>query len=107
MSQSIVYILNSNGNLGCFPECVVVDTDDKGQFSVNYVKITEQNKSNFSALFDDIDEKLLFCCLKLEKDVIVSKLSDKETRTWNGLITKYFEGSKQKKQLKFNILRII
>lgn len=105
MSQSIVYILNSNGNLGCFPECIVVDTDDKGQFSVNYVKITEQNKSNFSALFDDIDEKLLFCCFKLEKDVIVSKLSDKETRTWDRLITKYFEGSKQKKTTQIQYIK--
>ncbi|MDR3653285.1 MAG: DEAD/DEAH box helicase [Paludibacter sp.] len=92
MGQSVVYILNPNGNLGCFPECVIVDTDNNGQFSVNYVKVNHQNKSNFKSLFDETDEKLLSCCFQLEKDVIRTKTSDKETRTWDSLIAKYFDG---------------
>ncbi len=97
MNQSVVYTINSNGNLGCFPECVIVDTDNKGQFSVNYIKVNHQNKSNFSSLFDATDEKLLDCCFQLEKENIISKTSDKEIRTWESLISKYFDGKTGKK----------
>lgn len=98
MNHSVVYTLNSYGNLGCFPECVIIDTDDIGQFSVNYIKVTVQNKTNFNSLFDNVDEKLLKCCFQLEKELIVSKLSDKEIRTWDKLVSKYFEGSSKIKK---------
>jgi superfamily II DNA or RNA helicase len=91
MSQIVVYTLNSYGNLGCFPECVIVDTDDKGQFSINFVKVTPQNKSNFNSLFDEVDEKLLKCCFQLEREYLVSKITDREVRTWDSLMAKYFE----------------
>ena len=90
MNQVVVYTLNTNGNLGCFPECMVVDTDEKGQFSVNFVKVSEQNKSNYNHLIDETDKKLIDCCLRLEKNVIVSKIKDRQVTNWNSLIQRYF-----------------
>ena len=90
MNQTVVYTLNTNGNLGCFPECMIVDTDEKGQFSVNFVKVSEQNKSNYTELLDAQDEKLLGCCLRLEKNVIISKIKDRHVSDWDKLIQKYF-----------------
>ena len=94
MDQVIVYLLKNMGNLGCFPECVVVDTDDKGVFSTHFVKVSNQNISNYRHLFDEIDEVLFDYCRKLEKDVILSKIKDKSTQTWESLVKKYFESKK-------------
>ena len=98
MNKKVVYTLNTNGMLGCFPECVIVDTDDNGQFSVNFIKVSKQNKSNFSSLFDARDEVLLDCCFRLEKEVIISKTSDRDARTWENLLNKYFDGNTRKKK---------
>ncbi|HRZ97832.1 MAG TPA: DEAD/DEAH box helicase [Paludibacter sp.] len=98
MNKAVVYTLNTNGMLGCFPECVIVDTDDVGEFSVNFVKVSRKNKSNFSSLFDATDEILLDCCFRLEKDIIISKISDREARTWENLLNKYFDGNSRKKK---------
>jgi superfamily II DNA or RNA helicase len=94
MDQVIVYLLRNMGNLGCFPECVVVDTDDKGVFSTHFVKVSTQNISNYLHLFDETDKMLFDYCLKLEKDVIVSKLKDKNVRSWESLEKKFFESKK-------------
>ncbi|HET7733670.1 MAG TPA: hypothetical protein VFK73_07510, partial [Paludibacter sp.] len=94
MDQVIVYLLKNMGNLGCFPECVVVDTDDKGVFSTHFVKVSNQNISNYRHLFDETDEVLFDYCQKLEKDVILSKIKDKSTQTWESLVKKYFESKK-------------
>ena len=101
MKQSLAYILNSVGNLGCFPECVVVDTDEKGVFSAHWVKVSAQNKSNYSHLFDDTNDKLLSICLKLEKDNIVSKIKDRNIKTWDVLYKKYFETKKENSSDKY------
>jgi len=98
MNKAVVYTLNTNGMLGCFPECVIVDTDDNGQFSVNFIKVSKQNESNFSLLFDATDKILLDCCFRLEKDIIISKTSDREARTWENLLNKYFDGNTRKKK---------
>ena len=73
MKQQIVYTLSFLGNLGAFPECMIVDTDEKGVFSSHFTKISSQNKSNYIHLFDEIDTELLALCLKLEKEALVSK----------------------------------
>jgi superfamily II DNA or RNA helicase len=91
MDQVIVYLLKNMGNLGCFPECVVVDTDDKGVFSTHFVKVTTQNLSNYQQLFDETDKLLFDYCLKLEKDVIVSKIKDRDANTWDSLVKKFFD----------------
>lgn len=98
MNQIVVYTLNANGNLGCFPECMVVNTDDKGQFSTGFVRINRKNKDNYNSLFDSADEKLLNCCFQLEKEVITSKTSDREARAWEDLLNKYFDGNTRKKK---------
>ena len=54
---------------GCFPECVVVDTDDKGVFQNTIGKITTQNKNNYKHLFDKTDDSFSPICTKLEKRV--------------------------------------
>ena len=94
MDQVIVYLLTNMGNLGCFPECVVVDTDDKGVFSTHFVKVSNQNISNYQHLFDETDKILFNYCLKLEKDVIVSKIKDKTAKTWEDLEKKFFKSKK-------------
>ena len=94
MKQQIVYTLSFQGNLGAFPECMVVDTDEKGVFGSHYVKINSQNKYNFLKLFDETDHDLVALCLKLEKEAIVSKINDRNARTWDNLMNKYFSGSK-------------
>ncbi|MEI6753810.1 MAG: SNF2-related protein [Paludibacter sp.] len=93
MKQQIVYTLSFLGNLGAFPECMVVDTDEKGVFASHYVKVSSQNKSNYIELFDETDHVLVALCLKLEKETIVSKTKDRNARTWDNLMNKYFSGA--------------
>ncbi len=92
MNQTVVYILNSYGNLGCFPECVVVDTDEKGVFSTHFVRVSNQNKPNYLHLFDATDQLLLDYCMKLEKEVIVSKVNNKKADSWDKLRQTYLDG---------------
>ncbi len=99
--QVIVYLLRNMGNLGCFPECVVVDTDDKGVFSAQYIKVSSQNKSNYLHLFDETDSLLFDCCQKLEKDIIASKIKDKNVRSWDAIVNKFFERKILTKDLQY------
>lgn len=92
MNRQIVYTLSFFGNLGAFPECMIVDTDEKGVFASHYVKINAQNKSNYTSLFDESDHELVALCLKLEKETIVSKINDRSAKNWNKLTDKYFSG---------------
>jgi len=94
MNQVIVYLLKNMGNLGCFPECVAVDTDEKGIFSSHYVKVSNQNIINYLHLFDETDKVLFDYCQKLETEVILSKIKDKNTRSWESLVKKFFESKK-------------
>ena len=95
MNQAIVYVLKEMGGLGCFPECIAVDTDEKGVFSAHYVKVTAHNLSNYQHLFDDTDIKLFECCVKLEQDVLLTKIKDRHVKSWADLMKKYF-GKKYK-----------
>ena len=101
MHKSIIFTLNSVGNQGCLPECIAVDTDENQQFSVNYVKLTQTNKSNYKYLMDDTDLKLLDCCLKLEKEVIASKVKDHFARSWESIVKKYFETQTNNTDIKY------
>jgi len=94
MSQKIVFTLNTNGALGCFPECMVVDTDEKGVFQTHFVRVGEQNKTDHLHLLDTTDLQLLDCCLRLEKSNIVSKIKDRFVKEWDDLINKYFSKKK-------------
>lgn len=94
MIQRIVFTLNSNGILGCLPECMVVDTDEKGDFQTHFVKVVEQNKTNHLHLFEATELQLLDCCLKLEKSNIVSKIKDKQVKEWDDLLEIYFSKRK-------------
>jgi hypothetical protein len=94
MSQKIVFTLNTNGALGCLPECMVVDTDEKGVFQTHFVRVGEQNKTDHLSLFDATELQLLDCCLRLEKSYIVSKIKDRFVKDWDDLINKYFSNKK-------------
>ena len=91
MNQVIVYLLRNMGNLGCFPECVVVDTDDKGVFSAHFVKVSNQNINNYLHLFDETDRFLFDYCQKLDTEVIVSKIKDKNAKSWDAIVKKFFD----------------
>ena len=93
MNKKIAYTLNSNNNLGCFPECVVIDNDNQNQPATSFIKITRQNRQRYRSLFDGNDEVLIDCCFQLEKEIIVSKITDKSVRSWEDLLKKYFESA--------------
>lgn len=99
--QVVAFTLHSMGHLGCFPECVVVDTDEKGIFSTQSVKITTQNKNNYKHLFDKTDEQLFLICTKLEKESIVSKVNEKKTDSWDKLRQKYLDGKNLPRELQY------
>ncbi|OIP82969.1 MAG: hypothetical protein AUK44_06465 [Porphyromonadaceae bacterium CG2_30_38_12] len=110
MQQKIVFTLHSEGNLGCFPQCVAVDLDEKGAFNTHFTTINEQNKSNFWELLDSTDKELLQCCLKLDKQVIVSKIKDRKTQDWENLLLNYFSNKNltpDKKYIKDYLLEYI
>jgi hypothetical protein len=90
MNQSVVYLLRYIGSFGCFPECVVVDTDDKGVFSARFVKVSHQNISNYEHLFDETDRQLFDCCQKLEPELIATKVKDKNAKSWDAILKKFF-----------------
>lgn len=94
MNQTIIYTLVSYGNQGCFPECVAVDTNKNGEFSVNFSKITPSNKSNYKHLLDDTDRRLLKYCFKLEKENLAGKIKDKTAKDWDSISQKYFENKR-------------
>jgi len=101
MTQKIVYTLNSNNNLGCFPECVLIDTDNQNKPSTSFVKINPQNIQRYRNLLDPLDEILINCCFQLEKEIIVSKLADREVRSWDNLMEKYFDGKTNNSDIQY------
>jgi len=101
MNQKIAYTLNTNNNQGCFPECVVLDTDNQNNPSTSFIKITPQNRKRYSTLFDKNDDILINCCFQLEKEIIVSKIKDKNVLTWESLIRKYFESKSNKPDIQY------
>lgn len=103
MGKKVIYILNSNGNLGAAPECVVADVDSNGKLGVDFIKISSMNAARFNYLFDENDKKLVKCCLQLEKTAIIKKIADPEVKDWDSLINKYF--SLLTKQIKVIAIR--
>ena len=96
-----MYLLKEMGGLGCFPECVAVDTDDKGVFSAHYVKVTAQNLTNYLHLFDETDHLLFESCRRLEQDVILTKIKDRHIKSWADLSKKYFGNKKLSPDLRY------
>jgi len=101
MIQKIAYTLNLIGNLGCIPECVVIDTDNQNKPSTSFIKLTHHNIKRFDNLLDDNDVILIDCCFKLEKETIVSKITDRDVRSWDSLIKKYFESKNNTSDIQF------
>ena len=101
IKQIVIFTLNNMGNLGYFPECKVIDTDDEGIFSTHYVKVTPQNKSNYNHLFDKTDEVLFDLCTKLDKDIIVSKVKGRKISNWENIVEIYFHAKSLNKEDKF------
>lgn len=101
MNQIIAYTLNNNGNLGSFPECVVIDFDDQNKPATNYTKINPQNKQRYKHLIEKSDDILINCCFQLEKENIISKIKDKNIKSWEDLINKYYNGASNSADILF------
>ena len=101
MNQIIAFTLNTNNNLGCFPECVLIDSDNQNKPSTSFIKITHQNLQRYKNLFVSNDELLINCCLQLEKEVIASKIKDKKVSSWESMIKKYFEGNNNNPDIQY------
>lgn len=90
MKQIIAYILISYGNLGYFPECVVIDLDNQNKPGTKFVKLNRKNKQRYSNLIEGNDEQLINCCFQLETTNILSKINDYQVQSWASLLEKYF-----------------
>ncbi len=101
MNQKIAYTLNSNNNLGCFPECVIIDIDDENKPSTSFIKISRHNIQRYRNLIDSNDELLINCCFRLEKEAIVSKITDKSIHNWEDFLKKYFDGKHSNQDIQF------
>ena len=101
MNQKIAFTINSNNNFGCVPECVVLDNDNQNKPSTSFVKLSRQNIERYNHLLDKTDLILVDCCFKLEKETIVSKITDKSVRSWESLIENYFDPRKNHKDTQF------
>lgn len=97
----LIYCIYTMENLGYFPQCVVVDTDNEGNFSTQFVKLNEQNKSNYIHLFDPSDELLFQYCMKLEKNNIISKINDRKVRDWEDADRVYFRSKNLNKEAQY------
>jgi SNF2 family DNA or RNA helicase len=93
MNQHVlIYVIKTFGNLGCFPECLVVNTEASGRLALNFVKLSAKNKAKYNKLFDEQDEIMLKACFQLEKESILAKISDKEVCSWDELLNNYLTG---------------
>ena len=101
MNQKIAFTIYSNNNFGCVPECVVLDNDNQNKPSTSFVKLSRQNIERYNHLLDNTDLILVDCCFKLEKENIVSKISDRSVRSWESLIENYFDPRKNHKDTQF------
>src|ERR1035437_778199 len=101
MNQKVAYTLNSNNILGCFPECVIIDIDDENKPSTSFIKISRHNIQRYRNLLDSNDELLINCCFRLEKETIISKVTDKNVHSWEDIITKYFDGKNNNQDIQF------
>ena len=101
LNQKIAYTLNNNNHLGCFPECVIFDSDNQNKPSTSFIKINKQNIDRYRILFDTTDDILINCCFQLEKEIIISKISDRAVRSWEDLTEKYFDGKNNNPDIQY------
>lgn len=96
MKKIVVYTLEPDGNLGCFPACHVVDVDDENKFLSAFVTISKSNIKNYKYHFDELDELLIQLCFQLDRNTIIQKINHPATKSRDKLINNFF-GSKGKK----------
>jgi superfamily II DNA or RNA helicase len=92
--SEVAFTLKHDQYLGLIPECVVLSINDLGIPEINYHKISSDNHKLFSHCFDNEDTVLVNCCLRWEKDVLLSKIEDKQVKNWEQLVNKYFVQAK-------------
>ncbi len=95
MTQRVIYTLNSQGILGCVPECIIVKVDKDGEFQIDYTIITDKDKKYYENLLDEIDLVLLQCCSQLHIDKIRTLIPDKNIDSWESIKEKYFSPTKR------------
>lgn len=96
LKKSVIYTLEEDGNLGCFPSCNIVDVDEVGNFLSAYVPVSKSNINNYNYLFDETDKFLTQICFQLEKVTIVKKIHHPGVRKWEDVKKNFFSNSGRK-----------
>lgn len=99
MPKVIAYTLTPYGNIGCLPECVLVDTDEHGIFSSHHIRIHKENYLYQEEFYSGNDKILIDCCLKLDKEIIAAKVTDRHGSTWDKVQSKYFNSKSKDPQI--------
>lgn len=72
-NKIVAYTLVSYPNLGCLPECVLVETDSGGTPGARSVKLKKETALQQEDWMDETDRKLAEICFLLEPDAIAKK----------------------------------
>ena len=69
----VAYTLVSYANIGCLPECVLVEMDAKGAIGSRSVKLKKDTARQQEEWMDETDKKLAEICFLLEPETIAEK----------------------------------
>ena len=72
-NKLVAYTLVSYANIGCLPECVLVDTDANGTLGSRSVKLKKETALQQAEWMDETDKKLAEICFLLEPENIAQK----------------------------------
>lgn len=83
MSYKIIaYTLTSVSNLGCLPECVLVDTDANGVPGSHFIRLKPENIDQQTEWIDETDKRLTEICFQLEPEYIAKKIKFGSQPSW-------------------------
>ena len=81
----LAFTLVSYPNLGCLPECVLVDTDDEGVLGSRSVKLKKETFFQQEEDFDELDQRLAELCFQLETENIARKINFGKQQSWSAI----------------------
>lgn len=86
MNHKIVaYTLVSYPNLGCLPECVLIETDANGIPGSRSVKLKKETAPQQEEWMDELDFQLAELCFQLDQGVIAKKVNYGKSQSWSDL----------------------
>lgn len=77
-NKMIAYTLVSYPQLGCLPECMMVETDAQGAIGSRAVKLKKDTLTQQEEWLDETDQKLATICFLLSPETIAKKLNLKD-----------------------------